>query len=47
VNEGTKGEPIWDVVETWLRDQKTVKPRRPNRPTLVGVQGNAGLDSSG
>ena len=46
VNEGVKGEPIWDVVETWLRDQKTIQPRRLNRPTLVGVQGNAGLGPS-
>ena len=43
VNEGVTGEPIWDVVETWLRDQKTVKSRRLNQPALVGVQGNAGL----
>ena len=43
VAEGAKGEPIWDVVETWLRDQKTIKPRPLNRPKLIGVQGNAGL----
>ena len=43
VNEGATGEPIWDVVETWLRDQKTVKPRVLNEPRLVGVQDNAGL----
>jgi sulfur-oxidizing protein SoxB len=47
VAEGAKGEPIWDVVETWLRDQKVIKPRQPARPTLIGVQGNAGLDLSG
>jgi sulfur-oxidizing protein SoxB len=43
VAEGAKGEPIWDVVETWLRDRKVVAPRRLNRPTLVGVDGNPGL----
>ena len=43
VNEGATGAPIWEVVETWLRDQKTVKPRVLNEPRLVGVQGNAGL----
>ena len=37
------GEPIWDVVETYLRDRKVVAPRRLNRPTLVGVDGNPGL----
>ena len=45
VAEGAKGEPIWDVVETWLRDKKVVAPRRLNRPTLVGVDGNPGLGS--
>ena len=36
-------EPIWDVVEKYLRDQKVVKPRRLNSPKLVGVAGNPGL----
>ena len=44
VSEGASGEPIWDVVERWLRDQKVVRPRVPSRPTLVGVQGNPGID---
>ena len=43
VTEGVAGEPIWDVVETWLRDQKVVKAKRPAQPSLVGMQGNAGL----
>jgi len=46
VNEGVTGEPIWDVVETWLRDQKVVKERALNRPALAGVQGNAGLEGA-
>ena len=36
-------EPIWDVVEKYLRDQKVVKPLRLNSPKLVGVAGNPGL----
>ncbi|MEY3251978.1 MAG: hypothetical protein RL227_951 [Pseudomonadota bacterium] len=41
-------KPVWDVVETWLKDQSRhpggrVKPRRINTPRLVGVQGNPGL----
>jgi len=36
-------EPIWDVVEKYLRDQKVVKPRRLNSPKLVGVAGNPGF----
>jgi sulfur-oxidizing protein SoxB len=43
VAEGAKGEPIWDVVETWLKDRKVVKSRDVNRPTLVGVDGNPGM----
>ncbi len=43
VAEGATGEPIWNVVETWLRDQKVVKSKRPTQPALVGMQGNPGL----
>lgn len=46
VAEGVTGEPIWDIVETWLRDRKVVQSRMPSRPALIGVQGNAGLDAS-
>ncbi len=41
---GTK--PVWDVVEAWFKSQGgRVKPRKPNVPKLVGVQGNSGLAS--
>jgi sulfur-oxidizing protein SoxB len=43
VAEGAQGEPIWEVVARWLRDKKTVAPRRLNAPRLIGVKGNAGL----
>ena len=43
VAEGAQGKPIWDVVETWLKDQRVVEARTPNRPTLVGVDGNPGM----
>jgi sulfur-oxidizing protein SoxB len=43
VAEGTQGEPIWDVVSKWLRNQKTVTPRQLNTPKLIGVTGNPGL----
>ncbi|MES2100124.1 MAG: thiosulfohydrolase SoxB [Pseudomonadota bacterium] len=45
VAEGAQGEPIWNVVETWLRDRKVVKSKRPGQPALVGMQGNPGLDA--
>ena len=39
-------KPVWDVVEGWLKSQPggRVKPRRINTPTLVGVQGNVGIN---
>lgn len=43
VGEGASGQPIWEVVATYLRSKKTITPRQLNMPTLVGVQGNAGL----
>ena len=43
VAEGAKGEPIWDVVATYLRNQKVVKPVKLNQPTIKGVAGNPGM----
>ncbi|MDD5249709.1 MAG: thiosulfohydrolase SoxB [Rhodocyclaceae bacterium] len=43
VAEGVTGEPIWEVVARWLRDQKTVRPRQLNAPRLIGMDGNAGI----
>jgi len=43
VAEGAGGEPIWDVVSRWLRDKKTVSPRKLNLPRLQGVEGNPGI----
>jgi sulfur-oxidizing protein SoxB len=45
VGEGAvqSGEPIWEVVARYLRDKKTISPRRLNQPKLIGQQGNAGL----
>jgi sulfur-oxidizing protein SoxB len=43
VGQGVTGEPIWDVVARWLREHKTVTPRRLNAPKLVGMAGNPGL----
>ena len=37
------GPPVWEVVESYLKVKKVVKPVRPNTPRLVGVQGNPGL----
>jgi S-sulfosulfanyl-L-cysteine sulfohydrolase len=43
VAEGAKGEPVWDVVERYLKDRKTITPRVPNVPRLVGMEKNRGL----
>jgi S-sulfosulfanyl-L-cysteine sulfohydrolase len=46
VTEGarTSGlKPVWELVEPWLKAQKTVAPRSLNTPRLIGVQGNPGL----
>jgi sulfur-oxidizing protein SoxB len=45
VAEGAGGEPIWDVVETWLRDRKRIAPRQAQQPALSGVRGNAGVSN--
>ncbi len=36
------GPPVWDVVESYLKAKKVIKPVRPNTPLLVGVAGNPG-----
>jgi sulfur-oxidizing protein SoxB len=46
VAEGAKGEPVWDVVARYLRDKKTISPRKLNQPKLLGMKGNAGWAGS-
>ncbi|MDP2786173.1 MAG: thiosulfohydrolase SoxB [Sulfurimicrobium sp.] len=43
VGEGVTGEPVWEVVATWLRDKKVITPRKLNTPKLVGVKDNPGI----
>jgi sulfur-oxidizing protein SoxB len=43
VAEGASGEPAWEVVARYLRSRKVLKPVTPNRPVLIGVDGNPGL----
>jgi sulfur-oxidizing protein SoxB len=37
------GEPVWDLMARYLRDQKVIKPRTANVPKLIGVGSNPGL----
>jgi len=43
VQEGVTGEPVWDVVARYLRNQKVLKTPRLNTPTIKGMAGNPGL----
>ncbi len=43
VQEGAKGEPIWDVVSGYLRDKKVIKGVKINTPRIIGMEGNPGL----
>ena len=43
VAEGVLGEPIWDVVSSWLKSKRTIPARKPNVPLLEGVDGNPGV----
>ncbi len=43
VAEGAKGQPVWDLVATYLRDKKVIKPPKLNLPRLAGVAGNRGI----
>jgi S-sulfosulfanyl-L-cysteine sulfohydrolase len=43
VAEGASGEPVWDLVEAYLKDKKVISTRRLNRPRLVNFPANAGL----
>jgi sulfur-oxidizing protein SoxB len=37
------GEPIWELVARYIRNEKTIKPRALNMPKLKGVMGNPGM----
>jgi sulfur-oxidizing protein SoxB len=37
VAEGAEGEPVWELLERYLRKRKSIVPLTPNRPRLIGV----------
>ncbi|MEQ1661235.1 MAG: thiosulfohydrolase SoxB [Thiobacillus sp.] len=37
VGEGVQGEPVWDVVASYLRDKKTIRGVKLNTPKIVGA----------
>lgn len=45
VGEGIVGEPIWDVVATYLRDKKVIKNLKLNTPKITGIgKKNPGIE---
>ena len=43
VAQAAAGEPVWDVVEAYLKAHRTIAPRPLNSPRLIGVDGNPGV----
>lgn len=43
VAEGAQGQPIWEVIEQYLRAEKVIRPRPINQPTLVDMANNPGV----
>jgi sulfur-oxidizing protein SoxB len=43
VQEGVQGEPIWDVVAGYLRNQKVIRNTQVNVPRITGMEGNPGI----
>jgi S-sulfosulfanyl-L-cysteine sulfohydrolase len=43
VAKGATGEPIWDVMEAYFKNHKTIAPRTINTPKLIGMAGNPGM----
>jgi sulfur-oxidizing protein SoxB len=43
VAAGSTAEPVWEVIERYLRDRRTVTPRALNLPRLIGMEKNQGL----
>ncbi len=38
-----EGEPVWDLFARYLRDKKSIGPRKLNVPRLIGVGSNRGI----
>ncbi|MGM0476502.1 MAG: thiosulfohydrolase SoxB [Pseudomonadota bacterium] len=45
VNQQSEGDPIWDVVATYLRDQDTVTIDKLNTPKLKNVKNDPGVEN--
>lgn len=43
VAEGASGEPVWDVIASWLRSKKTIPSLNVNMPRIIGMENNPGI----
>lgn len=43
VAEGATGQPVWEVVASWLKDKKVIAPRKLNTPRIIGMFDNQGV----
>jgi len=43
VAEGATGEPVWDLLVRYLKDRKTIAPKVPSVPRLIGIERNPGM----
>ena len=43
VAEGAAGEPVWDLLARYLKDRKSVAPKAPSVPRLIGIERDAGM----
>ncbi len=46
VADGPAGEPVWDVIETYLEAHRKVAPPKLDEPRVIGEQGNPGIAAS-
>ncbi|MFO8155305.1 MAG: thiosulfohydrolase SoxB, partial [Thiohalospira sp.] len=45
LNQQSEGDPIWDVVATYLRDQDSVTIEKLNTPKLKDVKNDPGVEN--
>ena len=43
VGAQSEGEPIWETVETYLKNMKHISKIKIDTPDIVGVKGNPGI----
>ena len=44
-SQNSDGEPIWDLMARYLKNEKIIKAKKLNEPVIKGVNGNPGIAS--